>query len=844
MIKTPDAAGHVSVEKLAPATYTDVQDFANFFGNRTLLSGGTISDSGSGEIDVAACTAWCKESDSDIAIGRFFNFAGKTNISLTNLSVNAIYLDYNDGTPQVVVAASYATYGFKQDHILMGAVFRQGTALHILQSDLLGIQSINRVFMHQVEHYGGHRENGLVTTDGGSLALSITTGIIMAGLTRVVTDIDGSTWSYWYTSDSGSTWAEDTGVSAIAQYYNNIASGKVALGTGKYGIHWVYVDFEGDHCHIVYGQGNYNANQAEEAKVPSVLPPIVTGYCVLIAKIINQKGSNDMVITYPWTTVFTSSMATDHGSLAGLSDDDHSIYHTDARHDARNVNTHADITSTGANIEDAVTKKHTQGTDQKLDDGGANEVTAPDAKDAVEKKHTQLCEATDFSKLDLIEAEADVTDATNVNGAGAVMESDFDATSFLYALANNTPLPKTPAETMAILSGEAAADFAMNTHKITGVVDPTADQDAATKNYVDDSIDDAKAVVGLDFANRAKITIDHDTIDEDLTNFPVMILLSVASGAFATFLAAANDKKIAVTTSDGVTQCYVEIDTWDDVGEEAWIHVKVPSISSSEDTILYFYHDSSHADNDTYIGDTGDATAQAVWAANFKTTHHMNDDPDTSHIVDSTDNGNDGTKEGADEPIEAAGLVGKAQDFDGTNDDINCGNVDSNVGVGDFTLEMLVKQGAYTSFRRLLYKRAWVGWYQGYGIYTYSTGLNYTITDAGNVTKKFYSPSISDGTDHYIACTFDRDGNGIGYTDGVAGTPVDISGAALTLDNVGNLYIGSYNGVAHWFDGLIGEVRISSVARSAAWIKATNATLRDELLAFGSIETRCCGLFA
>ena len=43
----------------------------------------------------------------------------------------------------------------------------------------------------------------------------------------------------------------------------------------------------------------------------------------------------------------------------------------------------------------------------------------------------------------------------------------------------------TGAQVMAILSGQAGADFAMNTHKITGVVDPAANQDAATKNWVD-----------------------------------------------------------------------------------------------------------------------------------------------------------------------------------------------------------------------------------------------------------------------------------------------------------------------------------------------------------------------
>ena len=84
-----------------------------------------------------------------------------------------------------------------------------------------------------------------------------------------------------------------------------------------------------------------------------------------------------------------------------------------------------------------------------------------------------------------VESGADVTDATNVNAAGAVMEADFDATTFIYALADNTPLPKTPAETMAILSGNAGAEFLMNTQKIGGVVDPTTAQQVSTKNYSD-----------------------------------------------------------------------------------------------------------------------------------------------------------------------------------------------------------------------------------------------------------------------------------------------------------------------------------------------------------------------
>jgi len=46
------------------------------------------------------------------------------------------------------------------------------------------------------------------------------------------------------------------------------------------------------------------------------------------------------------------------------------------------------------NLDDAVSKKHTQNTDQYLDFGGANQVTVADAKDAVAKKHTQGTDTT------------------------------------------------------------------------------------------------------------------------------------------------------------------------------------------------------------------------------------------------------------------------------------------------------------------------------------------------------------------------------------------------------------------------------------------------------------------
>jgi len=54
--------------------------------------------------------------------------------------------------------------------------------------------------------------------------------------------------------------------------------------------------------------------------------------------------------------------------------------------------------STPIDIDDAVSKKHTQNTDTILDEGGANEVAVSDIKDAVDEKHTHSNKA----QLDLV----------------------------------------------------------------------------------------------------------------------------------------------------------------------------------------------------------------------------------------------------------------------------------------------------------------------------------------------------------------------------------------------------------------------------------------------------------
>ncbi|GAG80113.1 unnamed protein product, partial [marine sediment metagenome] len=99
-------------------------------------------------------------------------------------------------------------------------------------------------------------------------------------------------------------------------------------------------------------------------------------------------------------------------------------------------------------------------------------------------------------------------------------------------------------------------------------------------------------------------------------------------------------------------------------------HIKVPSVSNTVDTDFYMYYG---------IPDAIDGSDKNnVWDINFKGVYHLREA--IPIILDSTSNANNGVKKSAVEPINVAGKVEFAQDFDGENDYINVGNEGLNPG--------------------------------------------------------------------------------------------------------------------------------------------------------------------
>ena len=349
------------------------------------------------------------------------------------------------------------------------------------------------------------------------------------------------------------------------------------------------------------------------------------------------------------------------------------------------------------------------------------------------------------------------------------------------------------------------------------------------------------------WGKRVKLTIDHTDVTSALSNFPVLIHLSTSSGytahdlscVFTELQSDANRKKIAVTTSDGTTQCYVEIEKWNTASTQAWLWANVPSVSSTADTSLYLYYDKNQADNTAYVGDTGSTPAQSVWDTNFRGVWHLNESSGTAK--DSTSYATSGTYSGSPYTQGVSGKIDGASDFGpSSTGQVSCGDpADGHLDFGSnsFTAEFWVYFDATTGDYQLpLYKGGSYSADPGYdfemSMYSpYNVGFN--MADGSILVS---TPSFAPTLDTWMHLVGVCDRSAVMtrlFKDGVeVGTGTSL-GSLGSVSTTQALLIPRGNYVK---DLILDEVRISYGRRSDAWIKASYESERDHFIDYGSEE--------
>lgn len=308
-------------------TYNSIHDWMNTTQSAGRISGGVISDSGDGQIDVSAGTGMIKiTSETCIGVTKFIDWDTTTDITLTDdKTTYYVYITYGAGTPAVAVTKTRSDINGRTEFTL-GRAYRDGTTLHIVNSGTNICNHVRDNHQRLVKVRGFERATGGVITEKNQRYLVSTDGLFYLGASPIETtgvDTSGAaTFTAWaWESD---VW-ESYSLSQIDNLnYNNLAG---AGGTGSldnltaashYGVHWVFIHYDSD-IHVVYGQGSYKLSEAIGAPLPASLPPVVRDFAALAAKVIVLRNApNLQSVATAYQIFFPVTAPANHSDLGNL----------------------------------------------------------------------------------------------------------------------------------------------------------------------------------------------------------------------------------------------------------------------------------------------------------------------------------------------------------------------------------------------------------------------------------------------------------------------------------------------------------------------------------------------
>ena len=330
------------------------------------------------------------------------------------------------------------------------------------------------------------------------------------------------------------------------------------------------------------------------------------------------------------------------------------------------------------------------------------------------------------------------------------------------------------------------------------------------------------------------ITFPGSSGTETLTDFPVLVRLSAARNAFQYAKCKLQDGgDLRFSDSEGNLLAH-EIDTWNPAGESL-VWVKVPALNAS--TKIVAHYDCAYP--------VAALPKTQVWSNGFVGVWHLNES--ARPLLDSSASGvhftksySDAGKEGYyDDHIAFAtnGMVGAGVAFDMNED--HRGTLlapdDNHVsdGLGEITIELWTNRRGdadNNKSRYLMTKYGGDSSHFAYQITQQSSdqrlasqfkdedGVNISVnpnsagvTQIGAWCHNAYVCTVTNGAGNMYVNGVSRINNPSGSTT----KPLLAVDAPISLGNRGD------NTAGYAFPGIVDEVRISSVARSRDWIKAT-----------------------
>lgn len=330
--------------------------------------------------------------------------------------------------------------------------------------------------------------------------------------------------------------------------------------------------------------------------------------------------------------------------------------------------------------------------------------------------------------------------------------------------------------------------------------------------------------IALPWNYKKEFSINHDLISSDLSNFPVLVKLDSSNFDFSH--AKSNGEDIRFVSENGLPLSY-EIEKWDSSHQEAYIWVKLPSVSAASDTKFYMYYGNSQA--------VDAQSPQDVWDSSYSLVLHLNESSGTHS--DSTSNQNNATPYGGVDE-DADGIIAGCDYFDGSDDYLKVEHASSLNPSSGITVEAWVNIQDLGTWGSIIAKDE-SDTNRSYALLTDATWniMKFSVfqSNAEKPSGDWSAPDLN--TWIYVVGVYDGSNVQI-YGNGELKSESPLSGALD--DSTADVMIARNERMSNadndsYVQGYIDEVRISSIGRDLAWVTASyNTVTSSNFLAVSS----------
>ncbi|MFA5776776.1 MAG: DUF2341 domain-containing protein, partial [Patescibacteria group bacterium] len=322
---------------------------------------------------------------------------------------------------------------------------------------------------------------------------------------------------------------------------------------------------------------------------------------------------------------------------------------------------------------------------------------------------------------------------------------------------------------------------------------------------------------------RKKMVIDYTKVSgsADLTSFPVLVSVTDAD---LKSLAQSDGDDIMFTLSDGTTKLDHEIEKYTSATGQLVAWVRIPTLTYATDTEIYMYYGNPSVSSQQNKTGVWDASYVGVWHLSETSGNHAN----STSVTGLTQDYGSVTQQGAN-----IGKADGADDFNGSTDTVGFPHVADMLPSGDITVESWSKLDTLPSVKGasevIVSKNVTGSPYESYYMFISSADNKvrfYWKNDSSTTFAARYDTAITTGTWMYNVGVHDSSVLRFYYNGSATGTVTSSPTGTVYATNPVRFWMGS-DATTNKFDGVIDEIRVSNIARSAGWLATTYNTINS-----------------